>query len=164
MNSGGQIAKEEKCQIKKNVVVIAQNVIAKIVIVVVQIKGGIMPVYLDEKDAIKDFVNRKIDEDVDICIDTSHFASWLYAGKMGYTSSSFDAYQKLLDETTKEFPNIDVDIVLNTITQVLMEGESVWINAWMEYMEPVTKINYDNIELYGYDPSYPDCQFVIWSV
>ena len=56
---------------------IAKIAIAKPV-TVVHNKGDKMPVYLDEVDAVEDFIKQKIKENADICIDTSHFATFFF--------------------------------------------------------------------------------------
>lgn len=117
-----------------------------------------MPVYLDENDAMKDFIRKKIEENPDICIDTSHFATWIYAGKMGYTSKSYEEYGKLVRETVQLFPLMGKDDILRSISSALREREKEWLNAWVDHMKPSSS---DDIlqgdASFGYSPNYPDC-------
>ena len=117
-----------------------------------------MPVYLDEVDAVEDFINQKIKENADICIDTSHFATWVYAGHMGYTSKTYEAYGDLLKETEKQFPLLGKDETLRSISRVLRDSEKEWMDAWVEHTKEVPSDNLLQGDMeYGYDPSYPDC-------
>ena len=117
-----------------------------------------MPVYLDENDAMKDFIRKKIEENPDICIDTSHFATWIYAGKMGYTSKSYEAYGDLVEETVEQFPLMGKDDVLRSISSVLRETEKEWLTSWIDHMKTSSKKDILQGDVsFGYDPSYPDC-------
>jgi len=137
--------------------VIVKIAIAKPVIVV-HTKGDKMPVYLDEVNAVEDFIKQKIKENADICIDTSHFATWVYAGHMGYVSKTYEAYGELLEETEKQFPLLGKDESLRLISEVLKDGEKEWVDAWMKHLQavPSDDVLQGDVE-YGYDPSYPDC-------
>jgi len=120
-----------------------------------------MPVYLDQRDAVEDFIRQKIKENADICIDTSHFATWVYAGQMGYTSTTYEAYGELVEELENNFPLLGKDETLRSISRVLRDSEKEWVNAWMEHMKADQSDNVlqGDIEYgyYGHDPSYPDC-------
>ena len=117
-----------------------------------------MPVYLDEVDAVEDFIMQKIKENADICIDTSHFATWVYAGQMGYTSKTYEAYGELLEETEKQFPLLGKDETLRSISKVLRESEKEWVDAWVEHMKDVPSDDVLQGDLeYGYDPTSLGC-------
>ena len=117
-----------------------------------------MPVYLDEVDAVEDFINQKIKENADICIDTSHFATWVYAGHMGYTSKTYEAYGDLLKETEKQFPLLGKDETLRSISRVLRDSEKEWVDAWVEHMKDVPSDDVLQGDLeYGYDPTSLGC-------
>ena len=45
-----------------------------------------MPVYYNDLDAMREFIEGRIDENTSIVVDTSYFLTWLYAG------DSWDAY------------------------------------------------------------------------
>jgi len=137
--------------------VIAKIAIAKTVIAVHN-KGDKMPVYLDLGDAVEDFIKQKIKENADICIDTSHFATWIYAGQMGYTSKTYEAYGELVEDLENNFPLLGKDETLRSISRVLRDSEKEWVNAWMEHMKADQSDNVLQGDMeYGYDPSYPDC-------
>ena len=117
-----------------------------------------MTVYLYEKDALKDFVRERVDGNKEICIDTSHFATWIYAGKMGYSSKSYEAYGDLVEETMKQFPLIGIDDVLRSISSVLRETEKEWLNSWVKHMKTVSSDDILQGDVnFGYSPNYPDC-------
>ena len=150
---------------------IAKIAIAKTVIVV-QNKGDKMPVYLDDKDNRTEFINKKISENPMIAIDSSHFATWLFAGTMGYESSTFDAYADLIEKVATEFPSEESSDLVQEIQNVLIENENEYYKAWDDYAEKLAKEKAKElfkealnvslgdkgvVEEYGYDPTSLGC-------
>ncbi len=138
-----------------------------------------MPVYLDETDSRKEFISEQIKKDPMVALDSSHFATWIYAGSNGYESATFDAYADLVGTVASEFPNIEYSDIVQEIALVLGEEEKNYFDAWAEYgMKLAQKISKTslkdaltltisdstgslsldkNIGMYGYDPNLPDC-------
>ena len=150
---------------------IAKIAIAKTVIVV-QNKGDKMPVYLDDKDNRTEFINKKISENPMIAIDSSHFATWLFAGTMGYESSTFDAYADLIEKVATEFPSEESSDLVQEIQNVLIENENEYYKTWDDYAEKLAKEKAKElfkealnvslgdkgvVEEYGYDPTSLGC-------
>ena len=150
---------------------IAKIAIAKTVIAV-QNKGDKMPVYLDDKDNRTEFINKKISENPMIAIDSSHFATWLFAGTMGYESETFNAYSDLIEKVATEFPNEESSDLVQEIQNVLIENENEYYKTWDDYAEKLAKEKAKEVfkealnvslgdkgvvEEYGYDPTSLGC-------
>ena len=119
-----------------------------------------MPVYYNEVDARRGFIEKKIKDNPDITVDTSYFLTWLYADEM-YDSVSFIAYEGLMNDLIEEFPNTTHSEALTSITEVFVSKEKEYINGWSEYIrtsdyKSVRNLLQGDIE-FGYDPSLPDC-------
>ena len=128
-----------------------------------------MPVYLDENDGRKEFIRECIKKDPMVALDSSHFATWIYAGSMGYESSTFDAYADLVGTVASEFPNVEYSEIVQDIQLVINEEEEEYFDAWASYADQIAKlattiksvsekkdtitIDVDSI----YDPRYSDC-------
>ena len=134
-----------------------------------------MPVYLDENDGRKEFIRECIKKDPMVALDSSHFATWIYAGSMGYESSTFDAYADLVGTVASEFPNVEYSDIVQDIQNVLSEEEKEYFDSWAEYgqklaREAAGKSLRDALTLViadsagdkteltiDYDPLLPDC-------
>lgn len=138
-----------------------------------------MPVYLDETDSRKEFIRECIKKNPMVALDTSHFATWIYAGSNGYESATFDAYADLVGTVVSEFPNVEYSDVVQEIAIALGEEEQEYFDTWAEYgmklareaggkslREALTLTISDSsgtlsldkdIGMYGYDPNLPDC-------
>ena len=132
-----------------------------------------MPVYLDENDGRKEFIRECIKKDPMVALDSSHFATWIYAGSMGYESSTFDAYADLVGTVATQFPNVENNHLTEKLQ--LLEEEKEYFDAWAEYgmklaREASGKSLRDALTLViadsagdkaeltiDYDPLLPDC-------
>ena len=117
-----------------------------------------MPVYYNESDARRDFIEKRVDDNPNITVDTSYFLTWLYADEM-YDAPTFNAYEGLMNDLMKEFPNTSHSEALSSITEVFVSREKEWMNGWSEYIKtntPVKNLLQGDLE-FGYDPSLPDC-------
>ena len=134
-----------------------------------------MPVYLDETDSRKEFIRECIKKNPMVALDTSHFATWIYAGSNGYESATFDAYADLVGTVASEFPNVEYSDVVQEIANVLGQEEEEYFDTWAEYgtklareagreslREALTLVISDSVgnnkELtIDYDPNVADC-------
>ena len=138
-----------------------------------------MPVYLDDNEGRKDFIREKIKENTMVALDSSHFATWIFAGSMGYESSTFDAYADLVGTVASEFPTVEYSDIVQEIALVLGEEEQHYFDSWAEYgmklAQEISKTSLkdaltltisdstgslkldSDIGMYGYDPNLPDC-------
>ena len=134
-----------------------------------------MPVYLDENDGRKEFIRECIRKNPMVALDTSHFATWIYAGSLGYESSTFDAYADLVGTVASEFPNVEYSDIVQEIADVLGQEEQEYFDSWAEYgqklaREAAGKSLRDALTLViadsagdkaeltiDYDPLLPDC-------
>ena len=98
-----------------------------------------MPVYLDENDGRKEFIRECIKKDPMVALDSSHFATWIYAGSMGYESSTFDAYADLVGTVATEFPNVEYSDIVQDIQNVLCEEEKEYFDSWAEYGQKLAR-------------------------
>ena len=138
-----------------------------------------MPVYLDDNEGRKDFIREKIKENTMVALDSSHIATWIFPGSMGYESSTFDAYADLVGTVASEFPTVEYSDIVQEIQIVLSEEEKEYFDAWAEYgmklAQEVSKTSLKDaltltisdstgslkldtdIGMSGYDPNLPDC-------
>ena len=128
-----------------------------------------MPVYLDENDGRKEFIRECIRKNPMLALDTSHFATWIYAGSMGYESSTFDAYADLVGTVATQFPNVEYSEIVQDIQLVINEEEEEYFDAWASYADQIAKLattiksvsekkDTITIDVDGiYDPRYSDC-------
>ena len=134
-----------------------------------------MPVYLDEQDGRKEFIRECIKKDPMVALDTSHFATWVYAGSMGYESSTFDAYADLVGTVATQFPSVEYSDIVQEIADVLGQEEQEYFDTWAEYGQKLAREASgkslrdaltlviadsagDKSELtIDYDPLLPDC-------
>ena len=114
-----------------------------------------MPVYYNEADARKDFIEKRVDDNPNITVDTSYFLTWLYADEM-YDAPTFNAYEDLMTELMKEFPNTTHSEALSSITEVFVSKERVWADGWSDYIKN-NPIRVNKELIIDYDPSLPDC-------
>ena len=116
-----------------------------------------MPVYYKESDARRDFIERKVNDDANITVDTSYFLTWLYADEV-FDPQSFAAYENLMNDLMKEFPKTTHSEALSSITEVFVSREKVWVDGWSEYLanKPAKNLLQGDME-FNYDPSLPDC-------
>ena len=116
-----------------------------------------MPVYYKESDARRDFIERKVNDDANITVDTSYFLTWLYADEV-CDAQSFAAYENLMNDLMKEFPNTSHSEALSSITEVFISREKVWVDGWTDYLDnkPAKNLLQGDVE-FGYDPFLPDC-------
>ena len=134
-----------------------------------------MPVYLDENDGRKEFIRECIKKNPMVALDTSHFATWIYAGSMGYESSTFDAYADLVGTVATQFPSVEYSDIVQEIADVLGQEEQEYFDTWAEYGQKLAREASgkslrdaltlviadsagDKSELtIDYDPLLPDC-------
>ena len=139
-----------------------------------------MPVYLDETDSRKEFISEQIKKDPMVALDSSHFATWIYAGSNGYQSSTFDAYADLVGTVASKFPSVEYSDIVQEVQLVLGEEEKNYFDSWAEYgmklAQEISKtslkdaltltisdstgslsLDDTDIGMYGYDPNLPDC-------
>ena len=134
-----------------------------------------MPVYLDENDGRKEFIRECIRKNPMVALDTSHFATWIYAGSMGYESSTFDAYADLVGTVATQFPSVEYSDIVQEIADVLGQEEQEYFDTWAEYGQKLAREASgkslrdaltlviadsagDKSELtIDYDPLLPDC-------
>ena len=134
-----------------------------------------MPVYLDENDGRKECIRECIKKDPMVALDSSHFATWIYAGSMGYESSTFDAYADLVGTVATQFPNVEYSDIVQEIADVLGQEEQEYFDTWAEYGQKLAReasgkslrdaltlviadSTGDKSELtIDYDPLLPDC-------
>ena len=131
-----------------------------------------MPVYLDDKDDRTEFIKKEIFGNPMIAIDSSHFATWVFTGDMGYVSETFDAYSNLIETVATEFPNEEYSDLVQEIQLVINKGEKEYFDAWSEYGKKLAKettnklfkealiLSLDDSDYkvsYNNDSSLPDC-------
>ena len=128
-----------------------------------------MPVYLDEDEGRKEFIRDHVRKDAMVALDSSHFATWVYAGSMGYKSETFDAYANLVGTVASEFPNVEYSEIVQDIQLVINEEEEEYFDAWASYADQIAKLataiksvsekrDTITIDVDGsYDPRYSDC-------
>ena len=93
-----------------------------------------MPVYYNVADVRREFIEKKVNDDPNITVDTSYFLTWLYADEM-YDAPTFAAYENLMYDLMKEFPNTSHSEALSSITEVFVSQEKEWMDGWSEYIK-----------------------------
>ena len=115
-----------------------------------------MPVYYNDLDAMREFIEGRIDENTSIVVDTSYFLTWLYAGDSYKAVSGFAEYTTLMSEIKEAFPNVKNEAALATVTEVFVSREREWLGNWAEYIKS-SPIKVNRELMLDYDPSLPDC-------
>ena len=115
-----------------------------------------MPVYYNDLDAMREFIENRIEENTSIVVDTSYFLTWLYAGDSYKAVSGFAEYTTLMSEIKEAFPNVKNEAALATVTEVFVSKEKEWFGNCAEYIK-ASPIKVNRELMLDYDPSLPDC-------
>ena len=74
-----------------------------------------------------------------------------------YDAPTFNAYEDLMTELMKKFPNTTHSEALSSITEVFVSRERAWADGWSDYIKNNPLRVKKELMLDYYDPSLPDC-------
>ena len=88
-----------------------------------------MPVYLDDKDALRETVTKHLQG---VNCSVSEFMAYIYMDGQGlYLVDDYNNYDQMIDKIKTEHPTQSGITIVEMITEVMEEEERAYLNDWV---------------------------------
>ena len=88
-----------------------------------------MPVYLDDKDALRETVTKHLKG---VNCSVSEFMAYIYMDGQGlYLVDDYNNYDQMIDKIKTEHPTQSGITIVEMITEVMEEEERAYLNDWV---------------------------------